>query len=242
MWRLTGELGERATACLWKGDSCGTRHRSYRNALTLQVVAWATVLVQYAATHCMRRQQPCTCSASAWMPTLEDVAYVDAERTAPCLLGRRCRYLEETGCVSVCINSCKLPTQVAGTPHHLEPCPSFVQVCKCVQAAAWSVMSSSQSPSTSASCARACASTLRHFASPCLCKALHFPPAALSAVSSGLPACMQEFFREDMGLPLTMTPNYDDFSCQVRAKEIVDGIRMTAFMWHAAEGGLLMPV
>ena len=24
---------------------------------------------------------------------------------------RRCRYLEETGCASVCINSCKLPTQ-----------------------------------------------------------------------------------------------------------------------------------
>lgn len=25
---------------------------------------------------------------------------------------------------------------------------------------------------------------------------------------------MQEFFEKDMGLPLTMTPNYDDFSCQ----------------------------
>jgi hypothetical protein len=24
----------------------------------------------------------------------------------------------------------------------------------------------------------------------------------------------QEFFEKDMGLPLTMTPNYDDFSCQ----------------------------
>ena len=46
----------------------------------------------------------------------------------------RCRYLEEAGCASVCINSCKVPTQ--------------------------------------------------------------------------------EFFARDMGLPLTMTPNYDDFSCQ----------------------------
>ena len=52
---------------------------------------------------------------------------------------------------------------------------------------------------------------------------------------------MQVFFREDMGLPLTMTPNYDDFSCQVRAKETVHGIRVAAFMWHAAEG-CLMPV
>lgn len=25
---------------------------------------------------------------------------------------------------------------------------------------------------------------------------------------------VQEFFAKDMGLPLTMTPNYDDFSCQ----------------------------
>lgn len=46
-------------------------------------------------------------------------------------LQRRCRYLEETGCASVCLNSCKFPTQ--------------------------------------------------------------------------------RFFMEGMGLPLTMTPNYDDF-------------------------------
>ena len=46
----------------------------------------------------------------------------------------RCRYLEESGCASVCLNSCKVPTQ--------------------------------------------------------------------------------EFFEKDMGLPLTMTPNYEDFSCQ----------------------------
>lgn len=125
MWRLTGDLWERATACLWKGDSRGVRHRSNRNALTLQVVARATVLVQYAATHCMRRQQPCTCLYLHQHGSLEDVACVSAERTSPCLSGCRCRYLEETGCVSVCVNSCKLPTQVAGTPHHLALCPSF---------------------------------------------------------------------------------------------------------------------
>jgi len=50
------------------------------------------------------------------------------------VLVTRCRYLEETGCASVCINSCKLPTQ--------------------------------------------------------------------------------EFFEKDMGLPLTMTPNYETFECQ----------------------------
>lgn len=50
------------------------------------------------------------------------------------VLVERCRYLEQAGCASVCINSCKIPTQT--------------------------------------------------------------------------------FFARDMGLPLTMTPNYDDFSCQ----------------------------
>jgi hypothetical protein len=52
------------------------------------------------------------------------------------VLVERCRYLEEAGCASVCINSCKVPTQ--------------------------------------------------------------------------------EFFARDMGLPLTMEPNYDDFSCQFK--------------------------
>lgn len=50
------------------------------------------------------------------------------------VLVERCRYLEESGCASICINSCKVPTQ--------------------------------------------------------------------------------EFFQENMGLMLTMTPNYEDYSCQ----------------------------
>lgn len=50
------------------------------------------------------------------------------------VLVQRCRYLEEAGCASICINSCKVPTQ--------------------------------------------------------------------------------EFFEKDMGLPLTMTPNYETFECQ----------------------------
>ena len=50
------------------------------------------------------------------------------------VLVHRCRYLEESGCVSVCVNSCKIPTQA--------------------------------------------------------------------------------FFNQHMSLPLTMSPNYDDFSCQ----------------------------
>ena len=50
------------------------------------------------------------------------------------LLVKRCRFLEESGCASVCVNSCKIPTQ--------------------------------------------------------------------------------NFFMEDMGLPLTMTPNYETFECQ----------------------------
>lgn len=52
------------------------------------------------------------------------------------LLVKRCRFLEESGCASVCINACKLPTQ--------------------------------------------------------------------------------DFFNEDMGLPLTMTPNYETFECEFK--------------------------
>lgn len=29
------------------------------------------------------------------------------------VLVERCRYLEEAGCASICINSCKVPTQVS---------------------------------------------------------------------------------------------------------------------------------
>mmetsp|Transcript_14108 Transcript_14108/g.20149 ORF Transcript_14108/g.20149 Transcript_14108/m.20149 type:complete len:146 (-) Transcript_14108:554-991(-) len=50
------------------------------------------------------------------------------------LLVKRCRFLEESGCASICVNSCKIPTQ--------------------------------------------------------------------------------NFFNQDMGLPLTMTPDYDTFECQ----------------------------
>lgn len=64
--------------------------------------------------------------------------------------------------------------------------------------------------------------------------AVHDPPAHLSAVPRGLPARVQEFFREDMGLPLTMTPDYTDFSCQVRAK--ASWVAKMPVLAHAAEG------
>jgi hypothetical protein len=71
------------------------------------------------------------------------------------VLVKRCRYLEETGCVGVCINSCKVPTQ--------------------------------------------------------------------------------EFFEKDMGLPLTMEPNYETFECQFSfgktppAPEMDDAFASTCF-------------
>ncbi len=34
------------------------------------------------------------------------------------------------------------------------------------------------------------------------------------SIVSVAPTPKQTFFARDMGLPLTMTPNYDDFSCQ----------------------------
>lgn len=79
-----------------------------------------------------------TLVASQWLmgPSKINAVEIDGGKMAEGhgLLVERCRFLETSGCVSVCINTCKVPTQ--------------------------------------------------------------------------------EFFMKDMGLPLEMTPNYDDFSCQ----------------------------
>jgi len=88
-----------------------------------------------------------TALACQWLmgrTTLNEVEVVDERakdgeggagtRLVPGVKVERCRYLEESGCASVCMNSCKFPTQ--------------------------------------------------------------------------------DFFREDMGLPVTLEPNYEDFSCQ----------------------------
>lgn len=66
----------------------------------------------------------------------------EKNRTNPGLLVKRCRFLEESGCASVCVNACKLPTQ--------------------------------------------------------------------------------DFFNHDMGLPLTMTPNYETFECEFKFGVSVD--------------------
>ncbi|QDZ22487.1 hypothetical protein A3770_07p50050 [Chloropicon primus] len=66
--------------------------------------------------------------------TLNEVELEEGGRKVPGVLVERCRYLEEVGCASACMNSCKFPTQ--------------------------------------------------------------------------------EFFKQDMGLDVTLEPNYDDFSCQ----------------------------
>jgi hypothetical protein len=34
------------------------------------------------------------------------------------VLVERCRYLEEAGCASICLNSCKVPTQVRSAARH----------------------------------------------------------------------------------------------------------------------------
>lgn len=65
------------------------------------------------------------------------------------VLVERCRYLEQSGCASICINSCKVPTQVSckqtavlGSQHWVDALPSVRHVvwllsapgllCRCV--------------------------------------------------------------------------------------------------------------
>lgn len=93
----------------------------------------------------------------------------------------RCRYLEQAGCASVCLNSCKLPTQVR-----------VQRRCAFARRLACHVL-------------RGAAPGARMIA------------AAMQSAGRGgqmIPTNEQEFFAQGMGLPLTMTPNYDDFSCQ----------------------------
>jgi len=80
-----------------------------------------------------------TSLACEWLMGPTELNEVEVEedsgtRTVPGVLVKRCRYLEEAGCASACVNSCKMPTQ--------------------------------------------------------------------------------EFFKQDMGLNVTLEPNYEDFSCQ----------------------------
>lgn len=93
----------------------------------------------------------------------------------------RCRYLEQAGCVSVCINSCKVPTQV--------------NTYTCIRSDGYSSAKSLARVGSGAGAYR--------------CKGLtptNFAPLYFSL--------MQEFFKNDMGIDVTLTPNYEDFSCQ----------------------------
>ena len=126
-----------------------------------------------------------SCRLNAWVTALtcqwlmgpskvNDVELADGTLgRAQGVLIERCRYLEQSGCASICINSCKVPTQV---PFATVLCDAF-----------------------------------RHFSlldSSCdmlICCITCLPLHSLQ---------MQTFFTEDMALPLSMTPNYEDFSCQ----------------------------
>lgn len=75
----------------------------------------------------------------------------------------RCKYLEESKCVGICINTCKLPTQVS------------IYMDGIVQ--------------------------------------LTCNLGALTLSSCNL--VLQSFFKDCMGVPLVMEPNFSDYSCQV---------------------------
>lgn len=99
---------------------CSLLTRFYNVQFSCRMNAWAT---QVAGTWLMGESE------------INDVEIDDGKiGRNQGLLVKRCRFLEESGCASVCVNSCKIPTQ--------------------------------------------------------------------------------NFFIQDMGLPLTMTPNYETFECQ----------------------------
>lgn len=126
------------------------------------------------------------------------------------VLIERCRYLEEAGCASICINSCKVPTQVRWTRGHSRaPWSVCLCVCMCCVCARARL------------CVRNCQGRGAPDPPPASLHATRTQPLACPAPSNGsrpaypcVPPPFQNFFVRDMGLPLTITPNYDDFSCQ----------------------------
>lgn len=122
----------------------------------------------------------------------------------------RCKYLEESKCVGICVNTCKLPTQVSDVPKRnrwflskqifgcFNPDIKGIKIQVPVVFALLSMKIVVQPPEFKRN------------------KRVLF-------LSEGLTVCLmcldhfQSFFKDYMGVPLLMEPNFDDYSCQVSA-------------------------
>ncbi len=155
------------------------------------------------------------------------------------VLVERCRYLEQAGCASICINSCKVPTQVGRWLGQLRAAPAGGPLRCLLLHPLTSVASAAQQrrhrhpalpwlglppPAAAATSRRrhqpppppaAAAASRRRHQPPATSR--RQPPPLPTRRHPSAPPPPQEFFAKDMGLALTMTPNYDDFSCQCAA-------------------------
>ncbi|RRT75922.1 hypothetical protein B296_00025399 [Ensete ventricosum] len=100
----------------------------------------------------------------------------------------RCKYLEESKCLGVCVNTCKLPTQVSNSK-------TF-----CFAAIDLNIEVHPFERSTK----------VRVLIRPCF-KA----PNVAFVVNIFCLLPFQTFFKDYMGVPLYMEPNFSDYSCQV---------------------------
>lgn len=122
---------------------------------------------------------------------------------------QRCRYLAESGCTAMCVNLCKVSCsgaslqqgRMARLPRTWGPSQVDLGACAC-----------EEHPSTRRLWEHGHSAERGQRQACRKCMA----PGALCTSPLLLPqAPTQAFFTEQLGMPLTMTPNFEDYSCEV---------------------------
>ncbi|KAF2575566.1 hypothetical protein F2Q70_00001513 [Brassica cretica] len=135
------------------------------------------------------------------------------------------RYLENSGCVGMCVNMCKIPTQDFFTNEFGLPLtmnPNFDDM-SCEMIYGQAPPAFEDDPATKQPC-------LAYICTSCkvLCpiqarqSALNYKHERYLENSGCVGMCVnmckiptQDFFTNEFGLPLTMNPNFDDMSCEM---------------------------
>lgn len=124
----------------------------------------------------------------------------------------RCRFLEAAGCASVCMNTCKVGLSPVSSCCGVRTA-IFLFVLKLLYAGRIKVFVRRQFDALVATEACGINAPVHRVVSHFLVVGLLFSPSLICHVCLQVPT--EEFFMKDMGLALEMTPNYEDFSCQV---------------------------
>lgn len=117
---------------------------------------------------------------------------------------KKCRYLESSGCVGMCINMCKVRwwTAQGRRRRRLAASKLLLAACVCTEDSSAGILGCGLHPHNSPVSAPRCT-----VAAP-----THTYPAAVVLL---LQVPTQNFFTDDFGLPLTMKPDFQTLSCDM---------------------------